>query len=280
MTTTLNTEAKKIEILISTMNRTSMDFLYKMTEQLEFTSLEYLIVNQTSKDKLLVSKDNNVRVINSFEKGLAKSRNVAIAHAKGDICLLADDDVKYFSKLNEKISQAFISKKEADIITFQMVDEHGNLFRDYPDILKHNKKTLYLVNSVGIAFKRKNLLDRKVLFNELFGLGSIFETADEYVFLRNALNKNLNMCFEPVSILEHAYKSSGKNEGFDKLIFARAALFYKYSGFLAYLRLFKHLYLVYKNKGIKFSQLYSKYKVGLKGIKEYKMYLRKGLEKR
>ena len=260
------------------MNRTSIDFLYEMVADIHFSSFNFLIVNQTSEDKLLVSNDKNVRVINSFEKGLAKSRNLAITNALGDICLFADDDVKYVSNLKEIITKAFAKRKEADVITFQMIDEFGNLFKEYPNIESHNKKTLYLVNSVVIAFRRINLLNSKVLFNEHFGLGSTFETADEYVFLRNALKANLNMYYEPEIILKHPFESSGKDEGSDTLIFARAALFYKYSGVLSYLRLCKHLYLVYRNKKLKFNQLYKKYKVGLKGIKTYKSYLKDGLE--
>ena len=54
-----------------------------------------LIINQTTKDNLLESELTNVRVINSFEKGLSKSRNLAIRNAMGDICLIADDDITY-----------------------------------------------------------------------------------------------------------------------------------------------------------------------------------------
>ena len=37
----------------------------------------------------------NIRVINSFEIGLSKSRNLAIKNALGDICIIADDDIEY-----------------------------------------------------------------------------------------------------------------------------------------------------------------------------------------
>ena len=88
-----------------------------------------------------------------------------------------------------------ILNPSADIITFKMNDLNGNSFKDYPIIKNHNKKSLSFVNSVVIAFRRNSIISNKVLFDENFGLGSIFQTADEYVFLRNALEIETKYCF-------------------------------------------------------------------------------------
>ena len=45
----------------------------------------------------------------------------------------------------------FEQNKYADVITFMMEDENGNLFKDYTNISKHNKKSIREVNSVVIA---------------------------------------------------------------------------------------------------------------------------------
>ena len=259
-----------LEILISTMNRTDFSFLENMFINNNIGDFQILIINQTSKEHILKPKSSNIRVINSFEKGLSKSRNLAIKNAIGDICLLADDDVKYLKDFREVVLEAFNKFKKADIMTFQMVDERGRLFKDYPDILKHNKKTVITVNSVVIAFKRDVLELNSVRFNEYFGLGSTFQTADEYIFLRNALNVNLNIYFKNNVILSHKFYSSGKAIGSDRIVFAKGALFYKYSNILAYPRLLKYLLFDFKNNYITYKQIWPKYLVGLRGIGEYK----------
>ncbi|WP_158526732.1 glycosyltransferase family A protein [Olleya aquimaris] len=252
------------------MNRTSLDFLTHLFPEHNYLDFNILIINQTEEHNLLRSNYENIRVINAFEKGLAKSRNLAIKNATGDICLLADDDVKYKKQFSDCIIKSFTTYPEADIITFKMQDFDGNDFKIYSDKKQHDLETIKNVNSVVIGFNRKQIINSNLYFDEAFGLGSDFQTADEYIFLREALQKNLTLIFEPQPILSHPKFSSGQDNGNDKLIFARAALYYKYSGILGYLKLIKHLYLLNKQGYIKSSQLLSKFKIGLKGISHYK----------
>ena len=263
-------KTKTLEILVSTMNRVSLSFLSQMFPENNFENYSILVVNQTEKDTLLESPYTNVRVINSFEKGLPQSRNLALKNAQGDICLIADDDVKYKVGFDRIISDAFTTHLDADIITFKMVDENGNDFKPYQNIKQHSIKTVRTVNSVVIALDRKRISESNTLFDEHFGLGTTFQSGDEYVFLRNALQNNLDVKFEPKVILTHKFESSGRDAGSDRIIFARAALFYKYSGVLGYLRLCKYLYMIYRQDIITFKDLLPKYKVGVKGIKHYK----------
>jgi glycosyltransferase involved in cell wall biosynthesis len=261
---------ESLEILLSTMGRTSLSFLEHIFPEDSYLNYNILIINQTHHDKILESDHNNIRVINTFEKGLTKSRNLAIENAIGSICLIADDDVRYVKDLKKIILSGFEKHKEADIITFQMVDHKGILFRSYKDCIQHDKKSISTANSVVIAFKKDKIVDNDVRFDPNFGLGSTFETANEYVFLRNALKSNLKLYFESQVILSHEAFSSGQDAGSDKLVFARSALFYKYSGVFAYLRLCKHLYGLKALKKIEGNEVWHKFKVGIKGIKEYK----------
>ncbi|MEP1489698.1 MAG: glycosyltransferase family A protein [Algibacter sp.] len=271
---------KDIEILISTVEKTSLSFLEEMFPFSHYSNYNILIVNQTTESNVLTSDYKRVRVVNSFKKGLSISRNIALKNAKLDICLLADDDVIYDKEFEGNIKNAFKRYKEADIISFQMVNSMGNLYTKYPSIVKHDKKTVKTVNSVVIALKRSAIINNCVTFNTHFGLGSVFETADEYVFLRSALRNNLKIFFEPKIILKHPCFSSGTAVSSDKVIFARSAVFYKYNGVLTYLKLWHHLFLLFKSNDLKINKILKKYNVGLKGIKKYRSLLNIGLEKR
>jgi hypothetical protein len=63
------------------MNRNSLDFLIPMFPSRKFFEFNILIVNQTTENQLLNSEFPTVRIINSFEKGLSKSRNLALKNA-------------------------------------------------------------------------------------------------------------------------------------------------------------------------------------------------------
>ena len=88
-------KSETLEILISTMHKESLTFLEQMFPEGKYQAYTILIVNQTTNEKQLQSHFPNIRVINSLETGLPQSRNLALKNAIGDICLIADDDVKY-----------------------------------------------------------------------------------------------------------------------------------------------------------------------------------------
>jgi len=265
----VNNKNISLEILISTKDRDNLDFLNNIFVNYNAHSIPILIINQTQNLNFSCPHSDNINLINVNEIGLSKSRNLAIENAKADICLLADDDIVYENNFESIIINAFNLNPSADIITFKMNDFKGNSFKDYPIIKKHNKKSLSFVNSVVIAFRRNSIISNKVFFDENFGLGSTFQTADEYVFLRNALNLNLNIVFHNEVILSHPVDSSGKDVASDRILFAKGALFYKYYNILSFLKLIHYLYLMFKFKYISLGQVINKYLIGVKGIIKY-----------
>ncbi len=88
-----------IQILIATMNRTNFDFLKAMFVFSDFSTLNLLVINQTIPDKLLQSDFENVEVINSFDKGLSKSRNLALQKASKDLVILTEYDEVFQSSI-------------------------------------------------------------------------------------------------------------------------------------------------------------------------------------
>ena len=265
----VNNKNISLEILISTKDRDNLDFLNNIFVNNNAHSNPILIINQTQNLNFSCPHSDNINLINVNEIGLSKSRNLAIENAKADICLLADDDIVYENNFESIILNAFNLNPCADIITFKMNDFKGNSFKEYPIIKKHNKKSLSFVNSVVIAFRRNSIISNKVFFDENFGLGSTFQTADEYVFLRNALNLNLNIVFHNEVILSHPVDSSGKEVASDRILFAKGALFYKYYNILSLLKLIHYLYLMFKFKYISLGQVINKYLIGVKGIIKY-----------
>ncbi|RMB60466.1 glycosyltransferase family 2 protein [Dokdonia sinensis] len=285
------------------MYRDNLRFLEAMFPHVDYRDFNILVINQTDEVRQLQSNLPNIRVINTKERGLPQSRNMAIKNAKGDICLVADDDVRYVEDVEDIVVSAFAKASLRDsqpsgersakaklaspsetnhptVITFQMVKESGVLYQDYPDIRKHTNKSISTVNGVVIAFNRKLLLEQHILYNNHFGLGATFGTANEYVFMRNVLKAGAVALFEPKVILSHPDVSSGRFQGEDRVIYGRAALKYKEYGVFAYLWILKYLRFLVAHKYIEPEQFREKLKVGFSGIKKYKQLLKDGLETR
>ena len=109
----------KTEILISTMNLKDEEDNKKLLKKMNINS-NSLTINQITDSKILVFDNNKSknRLKSYKEKGLSKSRNKAIENAKGEICIIADDDVTYVNGYSKIIEDSYRKYKDADIIAF------------------------------------------------------------------------------------------------------------------------------------------------------------------
>jgi len=261
----------KLEILISTMHKESFTFVEKMFPFQEFENLNILIINQTEIGKELHSTFPNIRVVNSYEKGLSKSRNLAIQNAVGDTCLIADDDVEYLPNFEETVKNAFIKFSGAAIIRFKINTFSGEDYKHYPIASKrlYRKKDIENTSSIEIAFKRE-VISNKIYFNTQFGLGSYFTCGEEYLFLKETLKQKKEVYFENTAIVKHSVESSTSNMASDQFVKAQAALYYHDYKVLSYLYLAKFIYFLLRKGIIPFKLFLTKYKKGIEAITLYK----------
>ena len=184
-----------LQLLISSKGKKNFNFLDEMFHKCDNNQFSILLVDQTKRQKNFkpFHKKYSFIYYNIPSNGLSNSRNFAINKSDAEICLICDDDVVFEKNFVDIIIKAFQTETSADIITFRANNTLNKLFKKYPNKTIHDHKTIAFINSFLIAFKRSKIIDQKLLFDPLFGLGSIFETADEYIFLREALEKKLNL---------------------------------------------------------------------------------------
>lgn len=261
----------KLEILISTMHRTDLSFLFAMCKEIQPEACTFLIVNQTMEDRLLTSPYNNIRVINSFEKGLSKSRNLALQHAIGNICLIADDDTLFIPGFDRTIKQAF-KNYNAALITFQVATFEGTPYRKYrnnPGIVTRHRDIEDL-SSVEMAFRRKPITDHALMFNERFGLNSDFEMGEEYLFARDVLRSGLGVAYLPEKIVKHSRLTSTSDYGHDKVLYAKGALSSIKHPYTTVLWLIKFVFFLARKGYIRWTEAAAKLRIALQGIRDHK----------
>lgn len=143
----------------------------------------------------------DVRIVTLSGKGLSRNRNNAIDNANGDICLIANDDVKYGYLKVSRVLDVFEEHPTLDLATFKYESESQH--KDYPSFsfdLRH-KPHNYSIYSVEIAFRRTSI-QGKLKFNEFLGLGiPEFGSGEDELFILDSLNANLNCKFFPIEIV-------------------------------------------------------------------------------
>lgn len=226
-----------LEVLVSTMNRDDLNLIDVMN-----IKSDVLIINQSSQYSKNIELTNkfNIRLLNYNEKGLSKSRNRALKNAKGDVCLIADDDVRYHENYAEKITKAHEKYTNYDIIVFAVPTTNASRAKSY---YTTKKKMGYIrslkIASFEISFKRESIINKNISFNEKFGAGSgQHSMGEENIFIYQCLNKGLKVLYLPIEIGTVTHEESTWFSGYNEKYFmdlgaCYAAMSPKYSKILA-----------------------------------------------
>lgn len=140
-------------------------------------------------------------IIKTYTKGLSVNRNNAISHAEAPVLLISDDDVDYSQDGLLNVIEAFDRYRDCDIITFRYVSSYIEKFYPKEPCDLNSPPKGYFVSSIEIAFRKDSVKD--IWFNENFGIGAIFPSGEEDVFLRDCLDCGLKGLFLPMTIARH-----------------------------------------------------------------------------
>jgi glycosyltransferase involved in cell wall biosynthesis len=263
-------ENLSLEILISTMNRKDLSFVHAIFPVLDLNKYSILVINQTELNQDLKSDTEGIRVINSREFGLSKSRNLGIDNAIGDILVIADDDIEYLPDFDKIIFEAYSTYDKASLISFQFLADKPEYMKKYRLKSGYTRSYKLHLSSIEISFKRKDILLHNLKMNENFGLRSTFYCGEEQIFYHNLLRKRLKVAYVSRPIAIHFGKSTGFNPAKPKFIKSKTAQTYLFYKHWTYLWLLKYVLFLYRKGHVSFLQQIDVYKQGLKGIKEFK----------
>ena len=261
----------RLEVLVATMNQTDINLVEKMN-----VKTDVLFINQTNENTYYETKINNrcIRMLSNTQRGLSKSRNQALLHSNADICLIADDDIRYKDDYEEKVLSAFRSLPNADIIIFNtsMINYSGKIKRK--DIKKIRRAPKYRnYGSVRIAFKRSSFLKNNIWFNICFGAGSIFGAGEETLLIREANRLGLKIYEYPENIADVDYSVSSWFEGYNaKYFYDKAAFLAAAYPKLKYLLMFYSIFKFKNYTELNIKEIFIAMKFGFKGYDKLKSF--------
>lgn len=236
----------KVQILVSTMNQKDYSLLDKLNIQ-----SDAVIVNQHDHYAYDVFDYNGYRVewICVNERGVSRSRNLALSKASGDICVLVDDDEQLRTGYPDILRNAFSFYPDADVIAFNIASI-GNKSNRYYN--KRNKR-LHRYNSMRygaarIAFRRQKVIKEQIGFATLFGPGSFFSCGEDSLFISACFNKRLRVYAwsEVIADIEDEDGTSSWFSGFNKKYFVDKGAVY--AAMTKYFAMAYCLYFAFRHK--------------------------------
>ena len=205
----------KLQVLLSAMFLEGYEYINSL-----HISGDCLVVNQCERDSsdTIMEKKRTVRYIETTERGLSKSRNMAIQNADADVCILCDNDVEYVEGYEALICDAFATHPTADIIVFY-IQRKEKPQPNYPTERKMDYLSVLKIFSPEVAFRRDAVLNNGITFNERFGAGAHYYMGEENLFLYDCLRAGLEIIYMPVKIAALRETESTWFQGYEEHFF-------------------------------------------------------------
>ena len=185
----------KVSIIVALYNKQKdikkcLQSLLKQTLE----DIEIIVVNDCSTDNSLEVvrkiKDKRIKVINNRKnKGIGKTRNIGIAHAKGEYIGFVDAD-DYVEKKMYEAYYNFVTKNNLDLLTsdyYKIINSKKNYFKvdnfEFTNI-NCNKNIINLINygPCNKLFKKDLIINNNIMFSET----TKFE---DVIFVAKAISK-------------------------------------------------------------------------------------------
>ena len=258
----------KLQVLVSSMHQKDYSILDKMNIQ-----SDAIVINQCNETKFenIKYKDNEIKFLSFNERGIGRSRNNALMRAEAEICLFADEDVRYVDGYNDIIIKAFEENPAADIILFNVPSTNQNR----PTYMIKNKSKVKWYNclrygAVKIAARTESLKAANVYFSLLFGGGAKYGSGEDSLYIAESIKKGLKIYTNPQIIgyvsQEDSYWFEGYNE---KYFHDKGVLYYCISN--KYSKLLCLQFLLRKRKKVcENIDIIRAYKLMVNGIKDFK----------
>ena len=188
----------RLEVLISCMHENDHSIVERSNVQ-----SDVVVVNQCDRESIeefdFTNKSGEAchcKFVNTTERGLSRSRNMAIQNACGDICLICDDDEFLFDDYPEKLTNAFSDEPNAAVIAFALDrKDHPKKFPEHK--FKLGFKSIGQISSLQIAFRRDMINSAGIVFDVKMGSGTGNGGGEENMFLHTCLRRKLSMFYYP-----------------------------------------------------------------------------------
>lgn len=192
----------KVEVLLSCMHQKDASIIKRNNIQ-----TDVIVVNQCDKDYIedftfvnSYGRTCHAKIIYTTQRGLSKSRNMAIENAHpGNICLICDDDEILADGYEDLILSGYSEYDDAEIIAFSL-DWNGFGKTYSSKSYKLSFKETLRVCSVQITFKIDAITKNNIRFDVKLGSGTGNGAGEENRFMLDCRRCGLNMYYHPNKI--------------------------------------------------------------------------------
>lgn len=203
----------EVQVLVAAMHQNDTSLPEKMNIR-----SNAIVANQCDRNEIQDFSWNGhkIRYLSFAERGVGLNRNNALMRATGDICLFADDDMRYCDDYVQTVTQAFREIPDADVIVFNLREKEGTR-KMISKVGRVRFWNFLRYGTARVAVKRDAVRQNGIYFNQCFGGGTEHCHGEDNLFLAACLEKGLKIYAHPGFIAELTEeRASSWNTGYDE----------------------------------------------------------------
>lgn len=218
-------EIMKIQLLVSAVDKDAAALIKQM-----HIHTDAVIVNQCDKYGYGEIADSGckVQVFSMPERGVGLSRNTALLHASGDVCVFSDEDIVLSEDYEEQIRRVYEELPDADMILVNVKVAPSRRTYWNEDIHRINYRNYGRYPAYSITAKRDALLRANVHYSLLFGGGAKYSNGEDSLFIKDCLKAGLKIYSHTICIGEEVERESTWFSGYHEKFFKDRGVLYHY----------------------------------------------------
>lgn len=190
--------AMNIDTLVVAMHQHDRLLVQKMNVQ-----TDTIVGNQsdTVSDETFTYQGHTITYLNRSDRGVGRNRNRVLESSSAEICVLADDDLRFVDGYPDLVQEAFEACPQADILVFNLVEKVPT--RKAND--RYRRVRWFGYGSYGaprLALRRRSVLQAGVRFSLCFGGGARYGSGEDTIFLHDCLRHGLRIYTAPYALAE------------------------------------------------------------------------------
>ena len=215
----------KIQLLVSAVDQDAAALVRQMHIQ-----TDAVVVNQCDRYGYEEIEDHGhkVQVFSMPERGVGLSRNTALLHASGDVCVFSDEDIVLSEDYGAQIQGAYEELPDADMILVNVQVAPARRTYWNEDIHRINRRNYGRYPAYSITAKRDALLRANVHYSLLFGGGAKYSNGEDSLFLKDCLKAGLKIYSHTICIGEEKERESTWFSGYHEKFFRDRGVLYHY----------------------------------------------------
>lgn len=142
-----------------------------------------------------------VTYMNTTDRGVGKNRNLLLESASADLCILADDDMRFVDGYPEIVEEAVGRCPQGDVWIFNLIEKNPRRYVNRK-IRPVRRWSYGKYGAARLVIRRQAVLEQGIRFSLSFGGGTRYGSGEDTIFLRDCLRHGLKLYAVPYALAE------------------------------------------------------------------------------